>query len=271
LDRTIGNAKTEVFNYEVFNADGSIYTITKPQFPYRIIDSDGAYLKDSDQNFINGRVMWDTSASASGWYLSVSPSVVRTLLDQGKTLRAESWLAGVPNYTLAIRKDPNDATNFQVLDTTGAPYLVTADLKLQFLLASSTTVKNLIDSKLENTIQSVSYMGNGFLWNIPWDLINKSHYSILNGTQATGVDDGKTYYIRPMFYSLDLPTKALGSCAQDAIAKLSNAAVLRTKIPAFTSFNANPTSTWVDPRTYMGATPSATTNFKYVDGLRQAQ
>jgi hypothetical protein len=269
LDRTIGNAKTEVFNYEVYNTDGSIYKIQKPQFPYRIIDSNGVYVRDGSGNFVSGRLMWDDTAHAPGWYLSVQPSVIRALLDQGQTLRAESWLAGVPNYTLAIRSNPNDSTSFQVLDITGAPYQTTADLRLKFHVASSTTVKNLIDNALENTDQNVSYMGNGYLWGIPWDTQNSFHYSILNGVQATGVDDGKTYYIRPMFYSLDLPSKALGSCEPDAIAKLSNAVNLRSQIPVFTTFAADPTSTWVDPRAYMGAAPSVSAIYKYVDGVLQ--
>ena len=267
LDRTTANALMNVFNYEIYNADGSLYKINNPQFPYRIVDSQGQYVKDQAGNTINGRIMWDDASNTMGWFLTVPQADVRALLNAGKVLFAESWLAKASTYKLNIAPDPNNAQGFIIVKSDGTQYMEDPALRLKLKIISGVTVKGLLDLGLEGTDQIISYMGNGYIHHIPWDSGNSFHYSIMNGAQAVGVDDGKTYFIRPMFYSINMPSKS--SCNTLALAQLPLGLAKRQLIPANTLLTDSPSPEWLDPRSSMGPVPGLGSGYKYIDGILQ--
>ena len=268
IDRTPSNLVMNVFNYEVYKADGSRYTMDHPQVPYRIVDANNQFILDpTSSNQLGGRIMVNPDNNLTTNYFPFDPTLVTTRIDRGETLFAQTWLGGAPNYNLPIRIDPSDSGNFQILDMAGNPYQESPALGFSVNLQSGNTITGLLDTTLEGTRQTYYYMGNGYIWNIPWDSTNGFNFSFLNGAQVTGLD-GLPYFIRPMFYSLTPPT--IATCATSTTDLLPNARDLHAQIPSGLTFTSNPSANWIDPRTLIGAVlnPSST-SYKYIDGVAQ--
>ncbi len=266
VSRSMRSATTTVYNYEVYNADGSRYIINKPQVPYRIIDSADKFVVDGAAKNISGRIMWDSVANTQSWYLSVDKSVIVSKLMAGQVLRAQTWLGGVPNYNLAIRLNPEDATDFQILDVDGRPYQESPALALKLSIDSGVNVGGSLFDVADKSTQDLSYMGNGYIHGIPWDSNQGFSYDIKKGANAVGAVDGKNYLIRPMFYSAE---PAAITCPSNVAALVDRTSASRAQFPANPAYTGTVWPQWVDPRPIIGAVPSAPSQFKYVDGVLQ--
>jgi len=266
ISRSLEEAKTTVFNYELFNVDGSRYVIDKPQIPYRVFDSNNRPVLDSAGVQIGGRIMWDDASNSQIDYLSVDKSVIVAKLKNGQALKAATWIGGGPNYFLNIRLNPANSNEFQILDIDGNPYKESPALSLRFTIKNDTNVGGLIDGTLDGTVQNLSYMGNGYIHGIKWDSVNGAGYYIKPGSEVTGVRDGKTYFVRPMFYSVSPSAKA---CSQNSLQNIANATTTRAKLPINPSFTGVVWKDWSDPRVSMGDPPSITSPYKYIDGQVQ--
>jgi hypothetical protein len=267
ISRSKRSATTSVYHYEVFNADGSRYVIPKPQVPFRIIDSADNFVVDSAAKTISGRIMWDDAANAQSYYLSVDKSVIVSKLAAGQALRAKTWLGGVPNYNLAMRLNPADPTDFQILDQDGNPYQESPALSLRLTIKNGVNVGGTLFGVVDQSTQDLSYMGNGYIHGIPWDSnLQISSYNIRKGANAVGAVDGKDYLIRPMFYSAE---PAAITCPSNAAALVDRASASRAQIPANPAFTGTVWPQWTDPRPIIGAVPSVSSQFKYIDGVLQ--
>jgi hypothetical protein len=265
--RSKRSATTNVYHYEVFNADGSRYIISKPQVPYRVIDSANRFVVDDAAKTISGRIMWDSLANAQGYYLSVDKSVIVSKLSGGQVLRAQTWLGGVANYNLEIRLNPADPTDFQILDFDGNPYQESPALPLKLQLNNGVNVGGLLFGVADQSTQDLFYMGNGYIHGIPWDSnLNIPSYDIKKGASAVGAIDGKDYFIRPMFYSAEPATI---TCPSNAATLVDRASSSREKIPANPAYTGTVWPQWVDPRPIIGAVPSVSSQYKYIDGVLQ--
>ena len=268
VDRNQANAKRTVYNYEIFNADGSLYEMPYPQVPYVITNARGEPLKDSSNNDIFGRLMWDVQSNQQGWALSVDKSVIVNRLNAGETLKARSNLAGVDNFELGIVLNSTDLfePGFSLVSADGQLYRESPALAINLSVADGINVDGLLDSSLNGSTQNLAYMGNGYIWNIPWDSTNGDGYQIKDGTEVIGATDGKKYYVRPMFYSLEPATI---NCPAGSANWLAETATTRAALPSAPTFADALTQPWSDPRQAMGEPPELTSPIKYLHGVAQ--
>jgi hypothetical protein len=267
VSRSKRSATTTVNHYEVYNADGSRYVLNKPQVPFRIIDATNNFVVDGAAKTISGRIMWDSAVNAQSYYLSVEKSVIVSKLAAGQVLRAQTWLGGVPNYNLGLRLNPDDPNDFQILDVDGRPYQESPALPLRLTINNGLNVGGALFDVADKSIQDLSYMGNGYIHGIPWDSnLQVASYDIKKGANAVGAVDGKDYFIRPMFYSVE-PLSI--TCPSNAATLVGRATTSRALIPASPAYTGPVWPQWVDPRPIIGAVPSAPSQFKYIDGVSQ--
>lgn len=267
IDRQVSKSKKTVFSYEIYRADGSQYVINNPQIPFRIIDANNQFISDGNGGNLGGRIMWDNWLNQTSLFFPTGTSTIVQKLNAGEILQAQTWLGGFPNYNLPIRIDPNDPTKFQVLDKNANPYIQTAPLEFTFTVNDGVNVSGLLLPNLNGSVQSLSYQGNGYIHSIPWDSVNGPGYVINKGTEVIGVKDGLSYFVRPMFYSIE-PSAVV--CPTNANQMILNTQVTRARLPSASSFTGDISSLWSDPRLFIGASPTLSNkSYKYIDGVKQ--
>jgi hypothetical protein len=254
-------AKKTVFSYEVFNSDGSRYLINKGQIPYTIVNADGQVLTDANGDRIHGRIMWGDN-NQEGWFLSVNKSVIINRLQNGEQLRVFTTFGGLPNTSMKMELNPGNGNDFQILEKDGTPYRMSGALSLRFTIKNGESVEYLLDSSLEGTTLTLSYMGNEYIHGIPWNRNSGPGFNIKEGASATDAT-GKIYFIRPMFYSVE-PIDEV--CSTEVVGDLNRTTVTRALLPQNPTYGGEVSPNWRDPRLIIGPVPTINSSFKYIDG-----